>query len=117
MGGVHPAGLIARGLRNDSQTLSEVTPRLSTLLRQDGDFTLGFRRRENEINGDITRKVEVQLAPGQNWTGDEPVIIICSGRGDEKAFGGEVHMIRGLIAQPASAYCSGAISYEEEKAE
>ena len=43
---------------------------MAALLKQEEEFTLGFRVADGRCVGDITRKLTARLAPGESWTGD-----------------------------------------------
>lgn len=90
---------------------------IAALALRPEDFTLGFRKAGQVASGDITRKVEAQLAPGQTWSAEEPATVVYAGEGNEKAVVGEAGRIQSLLLRPPSEYASGVIRYEEEKAQ
>ena len=70
---------------------------LGALSRRAGDFVFGFRA----DFGDITRRVEAALPPGQTWTGKEPSLVVYVGEGTGDAFDRETSRVRqhfGLLA-------------------
>ena len=76
------------------------------------DFALGLRKDEGQAKGEVTRALDVKLAPGKTWEGKEPPVFVFVM--DQAAEGDVIEMRERILSRPQPA---GALTYYEAKAE